>query len=109
MTLAEILMLAGMMLVTFSVRYILLALADRFTMPPLMEKALFYVPPAVLTAITVPAVLLPRGEWDLTISNPYIIGALAAVAGGYIFRKHILMGSIVMGMMAFFFWRFLWI
>ncbi len=107
MTLFEVVMLAGMAAVTFLIRYILLALADRFTMPPVMERALYYVPPAVLTAILLPAVLLPRGEWDLSIGNAYIFGALAAVAGGVIFRKHTLMASIGWGLAVFFLWRYL--
>lgn len=107
MTLQEILMLTGMFAVTFTIRYILLAMADRFQMPDLMERALYYVPPAVLTAILVPAVLLPQGEWDISFSNAYIFGALAAVAGGVILRKHTLMASIVSGLAVFFIWRFL--
>ncbi|MDC7235054.1 MAG: AzlD domain-containing protein [Spirochaetales bacterium] len=107
MTTVEIIMLFGMFAVTFSIRYILLAAADRFQMPELMERALYYVPPAVLTAILVPAVLLPQGVWELTLSNAYIFGALAAVAGGVILRKHTLMASIVSGLAVFFIWRFL--
>lgn len=107
MTLQEIQMLAGMFVVTFVIRYILLAVADHFRMPRLMERALYYVPPAVLTAILIPAVLLPRGEWDISLSNAYLFGALAAVAGGVTLRKHTLMASIVSGLVVFFVWRFL--
>ena len=106
MTFHEIIMLAGMFAVTFFIRYILLAAAERFTMPDLMERALYFVPPAVLTAILVPAVLLPQGEWDLSLSNAYIFGGLAAVAGGVLLRKHTLMASIVSGLAVFFVWRF---
>ena len=34
----EIIMIIGMMAVTFGIRYILLALADRFSLPSLMER-----------------------------------------------------------------------
>ncbi len=105
MTVEEIIMLAGMAAVTFLIRYILLAVADRFSMPPLLERALYYVPPAVLTAILLPAVLLPQGYWDLSLNNAYIFGALAAVAGGVIMRRHTLMASIGWGLAVFFVWR----
>ncbi len=107
MTLDEILMIAGMTAVTFLIRYVLLAVADRFRMPPLMEQALYYVPPAVLTAIILPSVLLPAGTWDLGWDNAYLFGAAAALGGGIIFRKHTLMASISIGLIVFFIWRFL--
>jgi len=106
MNLHETLMIAGMAVVTFGIRYVLLAVADRFQMPPLMERALYYVPPAVLTAIIVPSVLLPGGRWDLTLGNAYLFGAVAALGGGIIFRKHTLMASISIGLLVFFIWRF---
>ncbi len=106
MSLQEPLLLGGMALVTFSIRYILFALADHFKMPAPLERALFYVPPAVLTAILVPEVLKPGGEWSLTWRNPYLLGALAALAGGLVFKKNILMGAIVTGLAVFFSARF---
>jgi branched-subunit amino acid transport protein len=105
----EVLMLAGMAAVTFLIRYILLALADRFQMPDLMERALYYVPPAVLTAIIMPSVLLPEGSWDISWQNAYIFGSLAALTAGSLWRKHTLMASIVSGLFVFFLWRFLFI
>ncbi len=104
MTREEIFMIAGMMAVTFSIRYILLALADHFTLPPVMQKALGYVPPAVLTAITVPAVLMPKGTLDLSWENPYLFGACAAVAAGILYRKQTLLASICTGLAVFFLW-----
>jgi len=109
MTLAETLMIAGMAAVTFTIRYVLLAVADRFKMPPLLERALYYVPPAVLTAIIMPSVLLPAGQWDLSVGNAYLFGSAAALAGGVYFKKHTLMASITIGLAVFFLWRFLFL
>lgn len=106
MSMNELIMIAGMTAVTFGIRYILLAVADRFALPDVMERALGYVPPAVLTAIIVPAILLPRGEWDLSLSNAYLFGALAAVGAGVLFRKRTLLASIGGGLAVFFLWRF---
>ena len=61
MTATEGLMIAGMAAVTFGVRYLLFALADRIRMRPGIEASLKFIPPAVLIAIILPAVLLPQG------------------------------------------------
>lgn len=100
-SLEEILMIAGMMAVTFSIRYILLALSGRFTLPVEVEKALNYVPPAVLTAIIVPSVLLPGGSWDLSLSNRYLPAAVVAVIAGFLFPKKVLAASITSGLVVF--------
>ncbi len=100
MTAGEWALILGMMAVTFGVRYFLFALAGRITIPPLMESALQYIPPAVLAAITVPAVLLPRGEWFISWSNPYLIAALVATLTGVLTRS--LLATIAIGLAAFF-------
>ena len=73
-------MLVGMFLVTFGIRYSMFAVAGRFEFPRPLIEALRYVPPAVLTAIIVPSVLIPNGETvDLSLSNAYIVGAMGLV------------------------------
>lgn len=101
MTLREFLMIAGMMAVTFSIRYILLALSGRFTLPEEVEKALNYVPPAVLTAIIVPSVFISNGNWNISPANPYLTAAVAATAAGFLFRKHVLAASITSGLVVY--------
>lgn len=80
MTGRELLLIAGMAAMTFPVRYAFFALGDRVTFPPLVQRALAFVPVAVLTAIVVPMVLLPDGaHWQLSWRNPWLVGA--AVSG----------------------------
>ena len=62
-------------------------MADRFSLSPLVERALGYVPPAVLTAITVPAVLMPHGRMELEWGNSYLFAALASRSGGFCFPQ----------------------
>ena len=100
MTTGEWILILGMLAVTFGIRYFPFALAGRTTMPPLMEAALQYVPPAVLVAITVPAVLLPRGEWWLSWTNPYLVAALVTTLAGILTRN--LLATIAIGLLAFF-------
>lgn len=99
--LEEILMILGMMAVTFSIRYVLLAFSGRFSLPAEVEKALHFVPPAVLTAIIVPSVLLPGGEWNISVANPYLPASLAAVIAGFLFPKRVLAASITAGLVVF--------
>jgi len=101
----EIIMLGGMFLVTFGIRYALLARAKHYELPEIWRSALKYVPPSVLTAITVPLLVKPSGEWDLSFSNSYLIGGIAAVFFGLIFRKHTLIAAIGGGLTVFFIWR----
>lgn len=103
MTVSEWLMIAGMTAVTFGIRYVLFALADRIRMAPWIEASLNFIPPAVLTAITLPAVLLPAGEWHISPANPYLIAALAATAAGVLTRN--LLSVIGIGLVAFFLHR----
>ena len=100
----EVLMIAGMTLVTFGVRYFLFAFADQIELRGLLGKSLNYIPPAVLTAITLPALLLPEGEWFISMHNPYLLAGIAAAAIGII-RKNLLV-TIATGLLVFFAFRF---
>ncbi len=103
----EIILISGMMVVTFSIRYILLAFSGKFSLPKPVEKALRYVPPAVLTAIIVPSVLIPHGEWNLTLTNAYLPAAIAAVIAGFLFPGKVLAASITSGLLVFVLFRFI--
>lgn len=103
----EVYMIAGMALVTFAIRYVMFPISGRFRFPELFERGLRYVPPVVLTAIIVPSVLMPTGETlNLKLSNPYLIGALAACVMGGVFKNLLL--TIVVSMVVFlgFQWAF---
>ncbi len=95
----ETLLISGMFLATFSVRYVLFAFAGRVRFPPWLNKALEFVPPVVLMAIIAPAVTMPKGELWLSINNPYILASVVAVATALI-RKDLLT-TILVGMAAF--------
>jgi branched-subunit amino acid transport protein len=103
----EWLLIGGMALVTFAIRYPLLALSGRIQMPDALVRGLSYVPPVVLTAIVVPAILLPDGQtlW-LAPSNPRLIGAMACIVVG-LWRGNLLL-TIVVGMSTFWAWQLLW-
>ena len=100
---SEITLIGGMTLVTFSIRYVLLAMSGRFNLPPRLLQALNYVPPAVLTAIVVPIVLVEGDSLWIGLGNPRLVGAIATVAVG-LWRKNLLL-TIVIGMATFLVWQ----
>lgn len=95
-----------MALVTFSIRYALLPLSGRIRFSNRVQRALGYVPPSVLTAIIVPAALIPDGQ-TLSVSwtNPYCVGAVATILIGW-FSKNLLI-TIVGGMACFALWQWM--
>lgn len=99
----EYLLIGGMALVTFAIRYPLLALSGRLQLPASLVRALGFVPPVVLTAIVVPAVLMPDGQtlW-VGFDNPRLIGAGACIVVG-LWRQNLLL-TIVVGMGSFWLW-----
>lgn len=69
--------LAG--LVTFAIRLSFIALLGRVEVPPLLTRALRFVPAAVLSAIVFPELLVRGGAVDASPSNPRLLAGLLAV------------------------------
>ena len=65
-------------LVTYLIRLSLIGGLGKVDLPPLVRRALRFVPPAVLTAIIVPEVLLPAGMIDFSLGNTRLPAALLA-------------------------------
>lgn len=99
----EVLLIAGMMMVTFGVRYPVLALVGRMNLSPAVLRALKYVPPAVLSAIVFPAVLLRDDRLALSIDNAALVGAVVAILVAW--RTRSLLWTIVIGMATFLLWQ----
>ncbi|CAE6907778.1 MAG: branched-chain amino acid transport [Pseudomonadaceae bacterium] len=93
----------GMMVITYSIRYSLFAFPDlRF--PPLVRQGLHYVPTAVLTAIVVPGMLIPDGQhWQFSVNNAYLIAGLITIAIAALTRH--LLATIGGGLLVFFLLR----
>ena len=100
----EFLLIGSMAIVTFAIRYPVLALSGRFKLSEQFLQVLNYVPPAVLTAIIVPTVLLPEGDQLLlSYTNARLAGAIAALGVG-LWRQNLLL-TIVVGMAVFLGWK----
>ncbi len=72
-------LLAG--LVTFIIRLSFIWIIGHRSIPPLLQRALRLVPPAVLTAIIFPEVFLPSGQLDLSFGNARLLAAAAGDPG----------------------------
>lgn len=96
-------MIAGMVLATFGVRYPVLALVGRVSLPEPLVDAMKFIPPAVLTAIIVPAVLMPDGVLALSYTNAYLVAGIVAALVAW--RTNNLLLTITIGMATLWMWR----
>jgi branched-subunit amino acid transport protein len=102
----EVLLVAGMALVTFGVRYPVMVLVGKIPLPQPVLRALKFVPTAVLTAIIAPAVVFPRSaQPEFALTNEYLIAAVVAALVAWRSRNVLL--TIVVGMLALLAWRWL--
>jgi branched chain amino acid efflux pump len=99
----EVLLILGMALVTFGVRYPALALAGRIPLPEMVVRALRYVPVAVLTAIVVPEVLFRDGTLVIGPHNAQLVAGIATALIAW--RSKNLLLTIALGMAIFLAWR----
>jgi branched-subunit amino acid transport protein len=90
--------------ITFFIRYAMFATAGRFELPAFVSRTLRFIPPAVLSAIIVPAVLMPEGKaLQMGIRSPYLVGALFAIIIGRFTNN--LLAVIISGMVVFWIWK----
>ena len=99
----EFLLILGMTAVTFLPRYLPMLVVGKIPLPDSLFRALRYVPVAVLTAISVPAALMPKGTVDFALSNAYLYASIAAVFIAWRFQN--LLATIMGGLLVFFLWR----
>jgi branched-subunit amino acid transport protein len=66
-------------LVTFATRLSFILLFGRFSVPPGLQRALRFVPPAALTAIILPELLAPGGTVNISLNNVRLLAGLVAI------------------------------
>lgn len=80
---------------TYLLRASFLAFADRLVdLPPLVERVLRQIPPAVLAALVVPQLLRPEGSLDLW-QPELLAGVIAAIVS---WRTRNIAATLVIGM-----------
>jgi branched-subunit amino acid transport protein len=100
-----VLALAGMVLVTYGIRLSFLVFGHSVKFPLWLERALRYVPAAVLTALIAPMALAPQGTIDVSLHNAYLPGAVAATAVALWTRQTL--AAILGGFAVYGLWRWL--
>lgn len=85
-------------LITFGMRFSLIYLFGKFEIPKTMQRALHYVPPAVLSAIIVPELLIRNGSMDLSTENIRLLAGIIAIITAWVSRNTLL--TILVGMAA---------
>lgn len=85
-------------LITFGMRFSFIYLFGRFEIPEVMRRALHYVPPAVLSAIIFPEILMLQDRLVLGLENERLLAGLVAVMVAWITKNTLL--TILAGMAA---------
>ncbi len=93
------LLIGGMALLTFLPRYLPLGLAGRVSLPHWLERALEFVPIAVLTAIVAQTALVRHGALDFSWHNHRALAALFAAVAAYLSRSLFL--TVAVGLASF--------
>jgi branched-subunit amino acid transport protein len=63
---------------TFGMRFSFIYLLGNVKLPDVVRRALRFVPPAVLTALVLPELLMPAGYLDLSLANHRWLAGLIA-------------------------------
>src|SRR5260370_24847217 len=66
-------------LLTFGIRLSFMVFMGQAQIPPLLRRALRFVPVAVLSALIAPALFLPKGSLDLSGGNTRLIAGILAI------------------------------
>lgn len=90
------LIILGMVVVTYSVRLSVIVLLGDATLPPSVNRALRFVPPVALSAIIVPALVMPDGALELSAGNERLLAGIAAALVAWFSRNTLL--AIAVGM-----------
>ena len=90
--------LIGMAVVTFLLRASFLLLPPGVQTPPLLRRALRYVPAAVLTAIWAPELFLSGGALAISLHNERLLAGAVAIAVAWRWRMTFI--TIVAGLLA---------
>ncbi len=84
--------------ITFAIRMSFIYLFGRIAVPETVQKALKFVPPAVLSAIIAPELFMPAGQLDLSLGNHDLIAGLVAIVVGWRTKNTLI--TLLAGMVA---------
>jgi branched-subunit amino acid transport protein len=85
-------------LITFGMRLSFIYLLGRVAVPAGVQRALRFVPAAVLSALVAPELLMPDGNFDIGLGNHRWLAGLVAILVAWRTRNTLL--TILAGMLA---------
>ncbi|RME79183.1 MAG: AzlD domain-containing protein [Chloroflexi bacterium] len=88
--------IVGMAVGAYTLRAFFILLFGRIGMPSLLERALRFVPPAVLSALVIPALLFQGGRLNLSWGNERMIAGAAALLVAW--RTRSILATLAVGM-----------
>ena len=92
-------------ILTYLTRLSFIAIIPHQSLPPVFRSGLRFVPPAVLAAIILPALLMPADSLDFTLDNHRLIAGIVAIAVGW--RSRNIWLTIAAGMLVL--WTLNWL
>ena len=63
-------------ILTFGIRLSFIVILDRWETPPILQRALRFVPIAVLTAIIIPELVMPGGTLNVSFTNLRLLAGI---------------------------------
>lgn len=85
-------------LLTFGMRLSFIYMHGRYELPSTIRRALRYVPPAILSAIVAPALLMPNGTIQAGFDNIGLLAGVVAIVVAWFTRNMLV--TIIVGMAA---------
>ncbi len=92
-------------ILTYATRLSFIMFYGKINMPSLVERALRFVPPAVLTAIFFPELLLAEGNLFISFGNARLLAGMLAILVAW--RTKNVTYTIVLGMLTLWILQFL--
>jgi len=92
------LVVIGMGVITYAIRLSMIVLSGQIQLSDSLQRALRYVPPAVLSAIIVPEMVQPGGTLDLSLGNERLLAGLIAIVVAWTTKNMI--WTVAIGMIA---------
>lgn len=77
----------GMGIVTFFTRFASAVLFRKTGVPVWFERWMKHVPTAILTALIIPTLVLPKGYIDVSTQNHYLLAGVVAAFAAYRYRS----------------------
>jgi len=92
------LIIIGMGVLTYAIRLFMIVLSGQIEIGANLQRALRFVPPAVLSAIILPEMILPGGTLDFSLGNERLLAGIIAIAVAWFSKS--LLWTVAIGMLS---------